>query len=54
MDENFGKLMKIFFASGFTIGDIDPDDSLLAQLGEADIEIAKSRYIEIEMNISHC
>ena len=26
---------------------IDPDDSLLAQLGEVDVEIAKSRYIEI-------
>ena len=31
------------------LGDIiDPDNSLLAQLGEADIEIAKSRYMRLK------
>ena len=50
VDENFWKAYENFLLPpDLQLGDIiDPDDSLLAQLGEADIEIAKSRYIEIE------
>lgn len=50
VDENFWKAYENFLVPpDLQLGDIiDPDDSLLAQLGEADIEIAKSRYIEIE------
>ena len=49
VDKNFWKAYDNFLVPpDLQLGNmIDPDDSLLAQLGEVDVEIAKSRYIEI-------
>ena len=50
VDENFWKAYEHFLVPpDLQLSKIiNPDNSLLAQLGEADVEIAKSRYIEIE------
>ena len=49
VDKNFWKAYDNFLVPpDLQLGNmIDPEDSLLAQLGEVDVEIAKSRYIEI-------